>query len=157
MTSLSELDFIRPVDVAAFRNLVDSAEKQYLMTRLTKYEFRTVQRLRLRAALDYLARAKHNRSILLSLGKSARRDHNPKVSAAARDVVASARRLWINALLATCAIYAEIALPETQISMGQVAERYEDFTDRVVRLKQLQDLLLTVTLRSTDELPDVGE
>jgi len=139
VADLSELDSIRSVDMAAFRNLIDSTENKYLMECLTKSQFRKVQRLRLRAALDYVDRTKHNCTVLLYLGKSACCDRDAKVSAAALDVVSSARRLWINTLLTTGAIYAEIVLPEAKICIERVVDIYEDFTNRVVRLMQLQD------------------
>jgi hypothetical protein len=129
----------RPVDLAAFRNLVNPAEEEYLRVRLRGNPFRTIQRQRSRAALDYVNRAKHNAAILLRLAESARHDQNPEVVAAARELVTSALRLRLNALLVTGILYVRIAMPEAHISMGHVTELYENLTYGVVRLTRLQN------------------
>jgi hypothetical protein len=49
---------IEPIDVEAFRNLVDPAEDDYLRRRLPAAEFRAVRRERLRATAAYIQAAK---------------------------------------------------------------------------------------------------
>jgi len=141
VSDLAELiSSIRPVDVAAFRNLIDSAEEYYLRSNLPKDEFRTLQRLRLRAAQEYVDQTKHNCGILLRLGESACHNRNSQVSAAALDVVAGALRLWMNVLIAAGALDAGLVLLEAHVAIRRVIDVYENLTNRVVRLKQLQHL-----------------
>ena len=45
---------IEPIDIEAFRNLLNPAENDYLRRRLRASEFRMVQRERLRAAAAYI-------------------------------------------------------------------------------------------------------
>lgn len=136
---LPELEGLtRPVDLAAFRNLVDPAEEEYLRAHLPRGQFRMVQRHRVRAALDYVERTRHNGAILLRLGESARRDANSEVAAAGRILVSRALRLRMSALLATGILYARIAMPETPISIGRITDIYESLTDGVRRLTRLQ-------------------
>jgi len=137
---LPELEGLtRPVNLAAFRNLVDPTEEEHLRAQLPGNQFRKIQRQRVRAALDYVERTKHNGAILLRLGESGRRDPNPEVAAAARELVNTALRLRTNALLAKAILYARMAMPEARISIGHVADMYQNLTDGVLRLARLQN------------------
>src|SRR5215472_13238604 len=62
---------IQPVDVEAFRNLVDPAQDEYLRRRLTATEFRQVQRERLRATAAYIQVAGRNAAALALIGQAA--------------------------------------------------------------------------------------
>ena len=58
----------RPVDLEAFRNLVDAREEDFLRASLSRDEFRAVQRERTRAAVEYIRNSAHNAACLLRLG-----------------------------------------------------------------------------------------
>src|ERR1700687_5248011 len=62
---------LQPIDIAAFRNLVDPAEDAYLRRRLPASEFRTVRRERLLAMSVYVRTAGRNALILVSMGQDA--------------------------------------------------------------------------------------
>src|SRR5580765_3432247 len=62
---------IEPIDVEAFRNLVDPAENAYLRRRLPAAEFRVVQRKRLRATAAYIRVAGRNAAVLVTIGQAA--------------------------------------------------------------------------------------
>ncbi len=131
--------YTQPVDVAAFRNLIDPAEEDYLRERLPAGKFRAIQRERLRATLEYVRRTACNAAILLRVGEAARRDPNPEVAAAARVLVNNALRLRINAMLAIVVLYGRIVMPGARISVGRVTDAYENLTQGLVRLARLQD------------------
>jgi len=138
--SLQALDAcIQPVDVPAFRNLVDPAEEDYLRAHLSADKFRAIQRQRMRAALEYVQRTAYNGAILLRVGEAARYDHNPAVAAAARELVNNALRLRLNAKLATVALYGRIAMPGARFSVGRITDAYENLTQGMLRLARLQD------------------
>src|SRR5258708_8803584 len=59
---------IQPIDVEAFRNLVDPAEDAYLRRRLPALEFRRVQRQRLRSMAAYVQTAGRNAAVLVRMG-----------------------------------------------------------------------------------------
>jgi len=101
----------QPVDLAAFRNLVDPAEEDYLRENLPAGPFHALQRERMRAALEYVRRTAYNSAILLRVGEAARRDPNPEVAAAARTLMNDALRLRMNAMLAMVVLYGRIAMP----------------------------------------------
>ena len=136
---LPELEGLtRPVDLSAFRNLVDPAEEEYLRAQLPDKQFRMIQRRRMRAALDYVGRARHNGAILLRLGESVRRDPNPEVATTGRQLMDKALQLRMSALIATCILYARIAMPEAPVSIGRIIDIYEGLTEGVLRLTQLK-------------------
>jgi hypothetical protein len=132
-------EYTRPVDLAAFRNLIDPGEENFLREHLPAGEFRVIQRQRLRAALQYVERTAYNGAILLRLGEAARRDPNSEVAAAARELVNSALRLRLNARLATVVLYGRMVMPGARISVGRVTDTYETLTQGLVRLTRLRD------------------
>ena len=129
----------RPVDLPAFRNLIDPAEEDYLREHLSAQRFRAVQRERLRAALEYVQRTAYNAAILLRMGEAARRDQDPEVAAAGRELVSSALRHRVNAKLAKVLLYARIIMPGARISVTRVTDAYENLTQGLVRLARVQD------------------
>ncbi len=132
-------EYTRPVDLAAFRNLIDPGEEDFLREHLPADKFRAIQRERLRAALQYVERTAYNGAILLRVGEAARRDPNPEVAAAARELVNDALRLRLNARLATVVLYGRMVMPEARISVGRVTDTYENLAQGLVRLTRLQD------------------
>lgn len=137
--NLQELEgCTRPVDLEAFRNLTDPREEQYLREQLAPAEFRAVQRERLRAAVGYVRRAAHNASLLLRVGEAARRSSDTEIVKAADELVASALRLRIYALLAVGLLHARILFPQARWDFGQVAGDYQGLRERVARLSRLQ-------------------
>ena len=82
---------ILPVDLAAFRNLMDPCEEEYLRQSLSPATFRAVQRRRLLAAVDYITCVKNNASALLTIGETARLSSDPQVAVAGQQLVECAR------------------------------------------------------------------
>ena len=62
---------IQPIDVEAFRNLIDPAEDEYLRRRLTAGEFRRVRRQRLHAMAAYVQTAGRNAAVLILIAQGA--------------------------------------------------------------------------------------
>ena len=128
----------QPVDLAAFRNLIDDAEEEFLRGQLPPKEFRRLQRQRLRAALEYVKRAAQNAAILVRLGEAARRSRDPEVAQAGQELVNNALRLRLYALLAEGKLRARILLPGARLSSAPLLDRYQHLTDAVARLSRAQ-------------------
>jgi hypothetical protein len=118
-------NYMRALDLEAFHNLVDPAEEDYLRTRLSPEVFHTIQRKRMRAALEYVRRTAYNASILLRVGEAARQNANPEIAAAASELIQDALRLRINAKIATLILYGRIVLG-ARISAGRVIQTYDN-------------------------------
>jgi hypothetical protein len=119
---------IRPVDVRAFRNLIDPAEEEYLRSNLSQSEFAAIRRQRLRAAIAYIACASHNAAVLMRVGEAARLSAEPSVAEAGEKLVDSALRLRLFAFQATAKLYVGILLPGMRVSAISLADSYERMT-----------------------------
>lgn len=139
----------RPVDIAAFRNLVDPEEEDYLRERLPAKEFRLVQRERMRAALEYVQCVAGNAAVLLRLGEAARQSEDVDVAAAGQELVNHALRVRLYALLAEGRLYVAILLPSVHISPAGVSDSYESLTGLVGRLGRLQRYAQTTRITAT--------
>lgn len=130
----------RPVDIAAYRNLVDPAEEQFLKEKLPPADFRRIQRERLLAARDYIHCAAANAAVLLRVGEAARASEDPGIAQAGQDLVNQALRLRLYALIAETKLLVAFLLPGHHISASGVSDAYEKLTGAVGRLGRLQEL-----------------
>lgn len=128
----------KPVDLAAFQNLIAEDEEAYLRENLKPADFRKVQRLRMRAALEYVVRTAHNAAVLLRLGEAARASNDASVALAGQELMNSALHLRMIAMLAQGQICVRILLPNVQLSPDKLLKDYRTLTDNVARLCQLE-------------------
>jgi hypothetical protein len=137
--SLDELGaHTQPVDLTAFRNLIDNGEEEYLRSQLAGRDFRSVQRQRMRAALDYVRRAARNAVCLMSVGEAGRRSPDPAVARAGQELVNAALRLRTYSLFAILVLYARIVAPGARGSVAALAERYQLTRDQLTNFTRVQ-------------------
>ena len=129
---------IRPVDITAFRNLIDPNEEQFLRENLPPSDFRKIHRERLLAAADYVSGAAKNAALLLKMGEMARRSPEPSVAEAGVKLVENALRLRLYAMQSMARIYIAIVLPQIPVQAGRLTENYESMTRLVVLLGVLR-------------------
>ena len=138
-TSVADLaSSIRPVDIEAFRNLVDPAEEQFLEANLSPVEFRRIQRERVRAAIEYISCAAGNAAILIRLGEVARRSPDAAIAEAGDKLVDNAIRLRLYAFQSVARLYVGFILPGAYLAPAGLAESYEQMTGLVRSLGRLQ-------------------
>ncbi len=137
---------IQPVDMEAFRNLIDVAEDEYLRRRLPSAEFRMVQRERLLAMAAYVRAAKNNAAVLVREGQAALANGDPRLATAAHELVDDALRLQRNATVALMRIYVAWTWPSSKIAPGRVADRYERLNAAAMLLGRLQNPAVPVRL-----------
>jgi hypothetical protein len=128
----------RPVDIDAFRNLIDPAEDDFLRASLPPGEFRAIQRERIQSALDYIRRSTHNAACLLRLGETASRSPDPRIAQAGRQLIESALQLRAYALLSTVKLRARMALPRARFSYGRLADNYQQLSGLAGQLALMQ-------------------
>ena len=126
----------RPVDLLAFRNLIDPDEEAFLRERLAPADFRRIERERLRAALEYVKRTAWNAAVLLRVGESLR--HEQAVAGMGRDLASAALRLRMNALAALALLHVRLWMPGIAIALPQLARGYEDLRDHFARIARSQ-------------------
>jgi len=139
---------IEPIDVAAFRNLVNPAENEYLHRRLPAAEFRRVQRERLRAAAAYIRTAGRNATVLVAVGQAALAASDEKTADAARQLVDSALLLRRNTTFALLRINLAIALPSLGSSAAPILSGYERLNGCAMLLGRLQNPAVPVRISS---------
>jgi len=139
---------IRPIDVQAFRNLINPAEDDYLRRRLPPAQFRRVRRARLRAMASYVQVAGSNAAVLVRAGEAALASGDPRVAEAAQQLVNHALLLRRNATVALARIYLALAWPNSGFAALRVVERYERLSGSAMLLGRLQNPAAAVRLSS---------
>ena len=129
---------LEPIDLEAFRNLVDPAETAYLRHRLPASEFRMVQRARLRAMASYVHAAGQNAAALVRIGQSALAGNNPQTAGAARELLDNALLLRRNATFALFKIYVALAWPNAGLAADRILHSYERLNGSAMLLGRLQ-------------------
>jgi hypothetical protein len=130
---------IEPLDVEAFRNLVDPAEEAYLRRRLASAEFRIARRARLRALAAYVQAAARNAAVLISVGENAMASPDPQTADAARQLVNQALLLRRNAFFALVRVYVAFAWPNASIAAISILEAYGEMSGSAMLLGRLRD------------------
>ena len=128
---------LRQVDLQAFCNLVNSQDEQYLRERLPAREFRKVQRLRARAAAEYVRHAAANALVMLQIAEAARASADGATALAAQQVVNSAVRLRLYALVVLVRLNAEIVFPGVLTYSLPFARAYEQTLGSFANLSQM--------------------
>jgi hypothetical protein len=137
---------IRPIDVEAFRNLINPAEDEYLRRCLPAGQFRVVRRERLRAMAAYVHVAANNAAVLVRVGQAALASGDMRVAEAAHDLVNDALLLRRNCTLALARIYMALAWPYSGFAAVRVVERYERLSGAAMLLGRLQNPTVAVRL-----------
>jgi hypothetical protein len=136
---------IEPLDVEAFRNLIDPAEEQYLRGRLQAGEFRRVQRTRLRAAALYIRAASRNAAILVRVAEAGLASPDPHSAQAARQLLEDALLLRRNAVFALLRIYTALGWPTAvPVAGAPVLDGYRRLDQAAMLLGRLQNPAATV-------------
>ena len=137
---------IRPIDIEAFRNLINPSEDEYLRRRLPPAQFRRVRRERLRAMAAYVQVAADNAGVLVGRGEAALSSGDERIAEAARTLVADALLLRRNTTVAAARIYLALALPNSEFAAVRVVERYERLSGAAMLLGRLQNPAVPVRL-----------
>jgi hypothetical protein len=140
---------IQPIDVEAFRTLVDPAEDDYLRRRLSAAEFRVVRRERLRAMAAYIRIAGRNAGVLVRMGQGALTVGDADTAEAARRLVDNALLLRRNAAFALLRIYIALAWPNSGLAAVAVLHGYEQLNGSAMLLGRLQNPAAPVRISAT--------
>jgi len=129
---------IMPVDLEAFRNLMEPAQREYLKRTLPRDQFRSVQRKRLMAAVDYVTCVKSNAVILQQVGESARAVADRQVAQAGEQLVDSAVRLRLYADKVKTRLYLGMLYPGLDVAPVAVADGYQELCGLVAQLRRMR-------------------
>jgi hypothetical protein len=129
---------LQPIDVNAFRNLIDVREQNFLRQRLPASEFRKIHRERMLAAADYVWAAAHNSGILVRLAQAAQNDPDPAVAATADSLLENALDVRLYSLRVVPRLYLSMVFPSVSYAPARVAESYETAARKAVMLRVTQ-------------------
>jgi hypothetical protein len=135
---------IEPIDVAAFRNLVDPAEDEYLRRHLSPAQFRATQRSRLRARAAYVRVAGRNAAVLVRMGQTALATQDTRLQEAALRLVNDALLLRRNAGVALLRIHAAMLWPNGSTATAGLIDRYERLSSSAMLLGRLRNPAVAV-------------
>jgi hypothetical protein len=140
---------IQPIDVEAFRMLVDPAEDDYLRRRLSAAEFRLVRRERLRAMAAYIHIAGRNAAVLVRMGQGALTVGDADTAEAARRLIDNALLLRRNSAFALFRIYISIPWPTSGMAAAPILHGYEQLNGSAMLLGRLQNPAAPVRISAT--------
>ena len=144
--SLAELaGGLQPIDINAFRNLIDEREEQFLRDNLTPTQFRRIHRERMRAAIEYIRAAAQNAGILVQLAQAARQSADPAVVAAADNLFENAMRLRLYAVQTVPRLYGSILFPAFSPTGARLADDYDTMRRQMTVLSCMQSPLRGVS------------
>jgi hypothetical protein len=130
---------IRPIDIEAFRNLVNPADDEFLRAHLTAGQFRAVRRARLWAMVAYVQEAGRNAGFLVRIGQTALATNDARAREAAQRLVNDALLLRRNATLAVVKIYMALAWPNAGLAAVRIVQGYEEMNGTAMLLGRLQN------------------
>ncbi|MGA8430425.1 MAG: hypothetical protein WB729_11435 [Candidatus Sulfotelmatobacter sp.] len=137
---------VYPIDLEAFRNLINPAEDEYLRRRLPPARFREVRRERLRAMAAYIQVAASNAGLLVQAGEAALAGGEVQVADAAQQLVNDAVLVRRNATIALARIYLALAWPHLDFGAVRVVDRYERLSSTAMLLGRLQNPTVPVRI-----------
>ncbi|MGA3195806.1 MAG: hypothetical protein ABSD39_12460 [Terriglobales bacterium] len=123
-----------PVDLEAFQNLTDPEEEQFLRTSLSPPEFRSVQRIRIRAAKLYVVALSDNAGSMMRLGNSASLQADQAIVALGRDIAKRALSLKMWCAVLQLRLTAALVFPTILSPTGGIADQYLAVTYMAAKL-----------------------
>lgn len=131
-------DFVRPLDLQAFRTLMDRDDEHFLRESLSRSEFFRAKRQRIAVTLRYVGRISANTAIVLRMAEAARQHSNAEVVQAAAQVVDTATQIRMQCMVAFAKLTAEYMFPSLQLTPALLVPRYQALRETVSRLGTLQ-------------------
>ena len=129
---------VRPVDLNAFRTLMDRDDELFMKEKLPPSKFRHLKRQRIRVMARYVARIAANASAVLHVGEAARQSPAPEVAQAAAQVMELATQIRLQCLVALAKLLLEYAVPSLQLTPAMLVPKYQTLRENVKRLGALQ-------------------
>jgi len=129
---------VRPLDVAAFRTLMDRDDELFLREKLSHSAFLKLKRERIRVSLQYVGRIAGNAAAVMHMSDAGRLHPNPEISQAAVQVVELATQIRIQCLVAFTKLSVEFAFPSLQLAPATLVPKYQSLRAKAARLGTMQ-------------------
>lgn len=129
---------VRPVDLKAFRTLVDRDDEMFLKGRLPRARFAQIKRQRVSVTMRYVGRIANNASIVMRLCEGARLSSDQEIALTASQIIELASQVRLQCLMALAKLSLEFAIPALQFTPALLAPEYQNLRENVARLGKLQ-------------------
>jgi hypothetical protein len=129
---------IHPVDLKAFRTLMDRDDELFLRASLPRGKFFRLKRERIRVTMGYVKRIGANASAVIRMSEASRLSPMPEVATAAAEVMELAGQIRLQCILAMTKLSLEYAIPSLQFTPAMLAPKYQALRDTWSRLGDLQ-------------------
>jgi hypothetical protein len=136
-TEVPSVSRLVPIDVDAFRNLIDESEELYLRERLPGIEFRKVHCERMLAAVEYVRAAYANAGILVRIAEAARESADPQMAETAGKLFDNAVQLRWYAVQVIPRLYFRMLFPGTSVAPRNLLDRYDMITHAALVLERV--------------------
>lgn len=128
----------RPVDLNAFRTLMDRDDELFMKEKLPRSKFTRLKRQRIRVTVRYVGRIASNASAVMRVGEAARQSSTPEVAFTALQVTELAAQIRLQCLVALAKLSLEYAVPSLQMTPAMLVPKYQSLRENVRRLGDLQ-------------------
>jgi hypothetical protein len=122
------------IDVQIFQAILDRDDEHYLRRSLSRSQFESVQRKRIRLALQMLQLAEENAGMLMRLGELARMGTDRALTQKADELIATAIQFRVNLLSARLWLSLKWFFPSWTVSVPPFEVRYRHLEMRSRRL-----------------------
>jgi hypothetical protein len=129
---------VRPVDLKAFRTLMDRDDELFLRERLPRRQFWSLKRQRVGVTLRYVSRISGNAAVVMRMAAAAQASADQQVVQAASQVLEMATQIRTQSLVAMAKLSVEYAIPSLQLTPAALAPTYQNLRENVIRLGALQ-------------------
>jgi hypothetical protein len=122
------------VSARAFELLLDPQEEAYLRRSLTAHQFRTIQRKRIRFALDCAVRIGKNAGMLLQLAECVGAASDGPRADAARELATLAMRVRLSSFMVVWCLRLKWAIPSVAVHLSAQPLRYLELIDASIAI-----------------------
>jgi hypothetical protein len=129
---------VRPVDLKAFRTLMDRDDELFLKERLPHSRFAQLKRQRVSVGMRYVGRIASNTAIVMRMSEAARLNPDPEIARAATQIMEVATQLRLQCIVALAKLSVEFAVPSLQLTPALLVPQYQKLRESVTRLGTLQ-------------------
>jgi hypothetical protein len=124
------------VDINVFRMLLDQDEESFMRRSLSRDQFDSFQRRRVRLALHMLHLAEDNARMLIGMAQLARMRSDAELTHRAQDLISAAIQFRINLISARIFLYLKWLLPHWNVSIPPFDLRYQRLLDSLTLYQQ---------------------
>ncbi|HEY6248975.1 MAG TPA: hypothetical protein VI685_03385 [Candidatus Angelobacter sp.] len=128
----------KPLDLSAFRTLMDRDDEAFLREKLPRAEFIHQKRLKIRVTWKYVRRIADNSAVFMRQASEERTNSDQTVAETAQQIGEQAAQLRLNCLAAFAKLTVEFAIPSVQLTPAMLAPKYETLKQNLSRLHPQQ-------------------